>query len=111
MNILTRSLFTLAAAILALVICSLTPVPLGASPTTMIEMVAPSVADAVSADQPEYDAYALDSPYDYMDHNCPPENCGTGDQCGLLLPPGAACGTLPNCTCKKCHNWGVCTRN
>ena len=86
-------------------ICSLAPAPANAGPTaTATASAAPNVAKA-----PAYDAYATSSPYAFNTHNCPPENCGTVDECGTL-PSGTPCGRLyPNCTCKKCHNWGTCT--
>ena len=110
MNTLTRSLLTLAVAFFALCICSLAPAPASADqPATVTASIVPNVANTVVQGQPAYDAYALSSSYVFNSHNCPPENCGTVDQCGFL-PPGSSCGTQAGCTCKKCHNWGVCTR-
>jgi hypothetical protein len=109
MNALARSL-TLAVAVLALCICSLAPAPASAGQAaTVTASIVPNVANTGVQGQPGYDAYVLSSSYIFNSHNCPPENCGTVDQCGFQAP-GTPCGTLPGCTCKKCHNWGVCVR-
>jgi len=106
MNALTRSLLIVTAVIIAVGLCSLAPVTASAGPTA--KATSSSVANTVSKDQQDFDPYALRSPYTFVTHNCPQEDCGTVDQCGNL-PPGTTCGREAGCTCKKCHNWGVCT--
>ena len=109
MNAFSRSMLTLAVAILALCICSLAPATASAGPTASVAASnVPNVANAATPGIPEYDPSVQSSSYTWNSHNCPPENCGTVDQCGFL-PPGTTCGTQPGCTCKKCHKWGVCT--
>jgi hypothetical protein len=107
MNALSRSL--LALAILALCICSLAPATASAGPTAPVTASnVPNVANSATPGIPSYDPYVLVSSYAWSYHNCPPETCGTVDQCGFQ-PPGSTCGRQAGCTCKKCHNWGVCT--
>jgi len=97
-------LLTFAVVVLAC-ICSLAPTTASAGQAaTVTASIVPNTV------QLEYDAYAVSSTYIFNTHNCPPENCGTVDECGNQSP-GTPCGRLfPDCTCKKCHNWGVCTR-